>query len=373
MQRLLLRQPLVERDQLEPQRDVGVGDEQQAGGGLAVAAGAADLLVVRLDRLRQREVRDEPDVRAVDAHTERVGGGDDIERARLEALLHRRAFVAGHAGVVVLGAPSERAQRLRDQLGVPARSGVDDRGAAAGAGLAEPLLHLGRDALVLRLGPAHFLDGEPQVAARESAQHLAGVRHVQPLDDLAAHGGCGRRRAGDEPLRLQPLDEIAELEVVGPEVVAPVADAVRLIDGEQRDRQARQHLIDEPIGGEALRRDVQQLHAAGECHLFAPAILIGRQVRRQVRGRDAARGQRLHLVRHERDERGDHERNAIEVDGGLLKTHALAAAGRRDDEHLAAAAHQLVDRLALPVVEPHHSPFAGTGVHFRLPSGVSVM
>ena len=40
----------------------------------AVAAGAAGLLVVALHRLRQVQVRDEPDVGLVDAHAERDGG-----------------------------------------------------------------------------------------------------------------------------------------------------------------------------------------------------------------------------------------------------------------------------------------------------------
>ena len=48
---------------------------------LPVAPGAADLLVVGLDRSRRREVDDRAHVGAVDAHAEGVGGDHDLELA----------------------------------------------------------------------------------------------------------------------------------------------------------------------------------------------------------------------------------------------------------------------------------------------------
>lgn len=50
---------------------------QPGGGGLAVTAGAAGLLVVALDGLGQVEVGDEAHVGLVDAHAEGDGGDDD--------------------------------------------------------------------------------------------------------------------------------------------------------------------------------------------------------------------------------------------------------------------------------------------------------
>ena len=49
--------------------------------GFAVAAGAADLLVVGLDRARDVGVHHEADVRLVDAHAEGVGGHHDRDAA----------------------------------------------------------------------------------------------------------------------------------------------------------------------------------------------------------------------------------------------------------------------------------------------------
>ena len=72
--------------------DEGV-DEDRARG-LAVAAGAADLLVVALDARGQRGVHDGPDVGLVDAHAEGDGGDDDVELAAEEAGLHAVALRA---------------------------------------------------------------------------------------------------------------------------------------------------------------------------------------------------------------------------------------------------------------------------------------
>ena len=61
---------------------VGEGVEQDGAGGLAVASGAADLLVVGLDGAGERGVDDGADVGFVDAHAEGDGGDDDFESCR---------------------------------------------------------------------------------------------------------------------------------------------------------------------------------------------------------------------------------------------------------------------------------------------------
>jgi hypothetical protein len=78
-----------------PQRDDVLQAVDQPGvRGQAVAAGAAGLLVVGLDGLRQVEVGDEAHVRLVDAHAEGDGGDDDHALLAQEAppgALARRA------------------------------------------------------------------------------------------------------------------------------------------------------------------------------------------------------------------------------------------------------------------------------------------
>ena len=86
--------------------------------GLAVPPRAADLLRVRLDAPRQREVDDAAHVRLVDAHAERDRRDDDLDLAREERALHggpalvRQARVVGGAREALVG------ELLGDVLGV---------------------------------------------------------------------------------------------------------------------------------------------------------------------------------------------------------------------------------------------------------------
>src|SRR5918999_1175754 len=80
---------------------------------LAVAPGAADLLVVGVERVRDRRVVDPPHVGLVDAHAERGGGGDGLQVAGHEPLLHGVALARAKAGVVRGGGDSALAQRGR--------------------------------------------------------------------------------------------------------------------------------------------------------------------------------------------------------------------------------------------------------------------
>ena len=76
-----------------------------------------------------------------------------------------------------------------------------------------------------------------------------------------------RRRGGGVRVQADAGKQLAqppELAVLGPEVVAPLADAVRFVDGDEADadrRQQRQKLVgafaDQPLG-----RDVEQLVAS---------------------------------------------------------------------------------------------------------------
>ena len=79
-------------EELEVFHHVAAGEEQQAFGGQAVAAGAAGFLIVALDVLRQVVVDDEADVRFVDAHAEGDGGADDSRLVAQEGVLVFRAL-----------------------------------------------------------------------------------------------------------------------------------------------------------------------------------------------------------------------------------------------------------------------------------------
>jgi hypothetical protein len=122
---------------------------------------------------------------------------------------------------------------------------------------------------------------------------------------------------------------------------------VRFVDRHERRAQLRER-VDDATEREPLRRDVDELQLARAQPGFAATALLGVDGRREVGGGDPARLERTHLVVHQRDERRDDHRRALEHDGRQLVTQGLAAARRRDDEHAARPVEQCVDRLALP-------------------------
>ena len=114
-----------------PLQEVGGRVEQQALGVEAVAAGAAGLLLVVLERLGRAGVDDEAHVRSIDAHAEGDGGDDDVGALVDEGVLVARALVVGQAGVIrdrLVAGVGERRGRLVDVL---ARDAVDDARFAA--------------------------------------------------------------------------------------------------------------------------------------------------------------------------------------------------------------------------------------------------
>ena len=116
-------------------------------------------------------------------------------------------------------------QRGGEALGPGPAGTIDDaRQAAAGGDEFEDL------AARIVLRP----EGEPQVRPVEAAQESAGRGLAeQPRGDLGAGlgvGGGGQRDGLHTPERAAQL---ADPEIVGAEVMAPLAHAMRLVDGEE--------------------------------------------------------------------------------------------------------------------------------------------
>ena len=95
--------------------------------------GAARLLVIGLDVLRDVHVRDEADVGLVDAHAEGDRRDHDDVVLAQEPLLVARALLGGHAGVVGQRPESLRGEPLGRLLGHLAREAIDDAAVAAHA------------------------------------------------------------------------------------------------------------------------------------------------------------------------------------------------------------------------------------------------
>ena len=188
-------------------------------------------------------------------------------------------------------------------------------------------------ALVGRAAARH--DGEGQVRAIEPGGHPHRVAQPQARDDVGRDLRRRRRGRGHERLRAQPARRVGEAEVVRAEVVAPLRDAVRLVDDEQADAGGAQRL-GEARRREALGRDVEQAHLTGGGPRQGGAI--GRRV---LLGVDDGRApgsdplEPLDLVLHQRHERRDHHGEVVAHERRQLVAERLARARGHDDEHVA--------------------------------------
>ena len=245
-------------DEEDVQALVAAGGEQQRPRRQPVPPRAARLLVVGLDRARDGLVADGPHVGLVDAHPERVGGDDHRDLARHEAPLRLGTDVARQPGVVGDDLDAQLApEPVRQPVALRARAGVDDRGQRVRprTGRRDPPPH---DLLVRALD-----DREREVRAVEPRRHVHRLAQPEARHDVGRDLRRRGRRRGQDRLRAEPARRVGEPEVLGPEVVPPLGDAVRLVDHEQAELRVPDAL-QEPRRREPLGRDVQQPHLAGD-------------------------------------------------------------------------------------------------------------
>ena len=301
---------------------VAGGVEQKALGRRSVASGAPGLLVVVLQAARDVVVDDVVDVRLVDAHAEGVRGDHHAGAVVEEVILVAVALCCREACVVARRSDAARAQKLAELLDGLAARAVDDT---------RLVLALARErdhTAVLGLAVGRPLHEELEVRPIEARKHGVGVAQAEGARDVVAHGLRGRR--GERHHRRASghgIDELDDPLVRRPEVIAPLADAVRLVDGKKGDA-ARRGDLEETRVVQALGRDVHERERAGRHTMQDVGLLGGGKRRVEATRRDAALPERPHLVCHERDQgRDDHRETS-------------RALGKRDGGHLVA------DRLA---------------------------
>ena len=131
----------------------------------------------------------------------------------------------------------------------------------------------------------------------------------------------------------EPPRSLCDPEVRRAEVVAPLRDAVGLVDGDERRLALAQHL-GEAGDAQPFRRDKEEVEIAAEVvHASLPrecAIKAGVN----ARDREAERGEARCLIVHERDERADDERGPAARDGGELVAEGFAGTGRHHQQNV---------------------------------------
>ena len=212
-----------------------------------------------------------------------------------------------------------------------------------------------------RRQPQH---AEPQRVAGERA---ADRRHLdaagaQLLGDVGHHplvggrGGREHRRAG-----RQRAQQVADAAVVGAEVVAPVGDAVRLVDDDEpaAGDQPGQLLLAEPRVGQPLGGDEQDVDVVGG-EAGGDVVPLGHVGAGDLDGADAGAGRGGHLVAHQREQRADQQRRAgaaaAQEGGGDEVDGRLAPAGALHDQRPLRALDQRRDGGVLPLAEDRVGP-----------------
>ena len=153
-------------------------------------------------------------------------------------------------------------------------------------------------------------DAVADVRAVETDDELLRVLQAEARDDLLprAHVGGGGERdprhAGEFPL------QDVEREVVGAEVVAPLRNTMRFVDGEEGDLCLVQEFQRARLQ-QALRRDVQEVDAAFAQRTLGREDLLRGQRGVQEASANAEFTQRAHLILHQRNQWRDHDARAL--------------------------------------------------------------
>ena len=192
-----------------------------------------------------------------------------------------------------------------------------------------------RSHLVVKVGPV------------ERALELLGANYPEVLLYVQPHlVGCGGRQGYHRGLPYL-VDYGAYAPVLGPEVVAPLRYAVRLVDGIERYlyRLEELHVV---LLGQRLGRDVQELGAALAdvgLHLVDGGLVL-RGVKVVGHAFNLAEvAYDIHLVLHQRNQGGYDYGRAVHQQRGQLVAQRLAAACGHEHESVVAIKHIADDGL----------------------------
>jgi hypothetical protein len=162
-------------------------------------------------------------------------------------------------------------------------------------------------------------DAIGEVRAIEARDVATRVVQMKLLNDVRAHALGGRGGQRHERHARKIFAQRRELPILRTEVVAPLADAMRLINRKRRDVPILQ-VFEKARHQQPLRRDVEQAELA-----IVQSAQPGPRLARRERGveeccRHACRLQRVHLVLHQRDQRrndygepGPHQRRKLKA------------------------------------------------------------
>ena len=214
-----------------PAKHIGRRIEQHAFCGQAIAARAACLLLVGLKALGERRMEHQPYVGAIDSHAKGNRCHHDVDRLSGKGFLRFASLRWGESCVVGASQNSLGGKSGCELFGFAARDAVDDRSLA---GVPPEDLKRLSDAVGARD------DAVAEVGSIERAQQHLGIAQVELRHNVVSHSRCGGGGEGVEARGGKSRAEHRQLSIFWAEVVSPVANAVRLINGKSFHAHLRQ-------------------------------------------------------------------------------------------------------------------------------------
>ncbi len=253
-------------------------------------------------------MHDEPQIGLVESHAQRRRRDQCLDPVVQQVVLEHLPL----GGVGLPGVRGDLVTAVGQQTRQVAGSGDGERVDDAGPGELVEVLGQPRRALG---GLRDADDRHAQRVAFEGApQHQRlGAAHSELRgdvgDDAVVRGG---RRGQDRDALAEFFDQGPDAAVVRPEVVAPVRDAMGLVDHDEAGirGEGRQHLVAEVGVVESLGADQQYIEFAGG-HPFVDLVPLGdvsRVDRRRPHTGPFGRGD---LVAHQGQQRGDDDGRAV--------------------------------------------------------------
>jgi hypothetical protein len=132
---------------------------------------------------------------------------------------------------------------------------------------------------------------------------------------------------------LHEFADIADLQIIGTEIVTPLRYAMRLIDNDIIDVKNIQIAL-EKRGRKPFGRHIQKLTSAISGIIERQIHLMPLHPGMHCYGMYPPLLQALHLVFHQRNQRGYHQRSPLGKQGRHLKADALASSGWKDRQHI---------------------------------------
>ena len=167
--------------------------------------------------------------------------------------------------------------------------------------------------------------------------------------DILDHLGGGGGGEGEDGGIGEDLPDFSDFQIGGAEVVAPLGDAVSLIDGDKTDVHVAEFRLEE-VGGKSLGGDVENLHSTEDAVLEGDDNLFAGESRIDGRSADATATEVLDLILHQSDEWRNNHTSAFPCKGRHLECNGFATTGRHQSQRIVTTTYGL-DNLALDPAE----------------------